>query len=116
MNYTNPTEPVARLFSLLDHISLPSPVRPIAIVSGLTDHEVGIVLSGSPDYVMRDGQIHIRDPFEKEMETMERHLWEVITVFDADMMYREEQCAFSCAAGQPIHTFIEHEEEFKWQE
>ncbi|MEF2965644.1 hypothetical protein V3851_07365 [Paenibacillus sp. M1] len=114
--FKNPTEPIARLFALLDHVALPVDVRPAAIISGLTDYEVEIVLSGSPDYFVNDGQIRVRDPFEQNVEEMERHLWEVITVFDADQLYREEHCAFSCAAGQPIHTFIEIEqEEFAWQ-
>ncbi|WP_018750685.1 hypothetical protein [Paenibacillus sanguinis] len=116
--FTNPTEPISRLFALLGHVVLPVAIRPVAIISGLTDREVGIVLCGSPDYAVIDGQIFIRDPFQQNMEEMERHLWEVITVFDADQLYREEHCAFSCAAGQHIHTFIEieHEEELAWQE
>ncbi|MNP70451.1 hypothetical protein D3C76_1666850 [compost metagenome] len=86
---------------------MPVAIRPAAIVSGLTDQEIILLLSSSPDFDLAAGQIEYRDPFAREVELMEQELAKVLTVEQADMLYREENCAFLCAAGRLIGTFID---------
>ncbi|BFH17009.1 hypothetical protein PMJ10TS2_76660 [Paenibacillus melissococcoides] len=107
---------VARLFRFLQHVMLPVPVRPAAIVSGLTEDEVRIALRDSPDYIVDDEGIRSRDPYEKALMDMRQRLGEELTVLEACWLYRELHYAFHVAAGRLVNTFMEeqrHEEAVK---
>lgn len=107
--YHNPSDAMVRLFMFLNHVILPIPIRPAAVVSGLTEQEVIQILSPSPDFQLIDGQIQYRDSFAKEVERVEQELAQVLTLEQADMLYRDNQCAFVCTAGRLLGTFIDRE-------
>ncbi|MFW5435234.1 hypothetical protein [Paenibacillus apiarius] len=105
--YSNPTDPVVRLFSLLQHASLPIPVTPAAIVSGLTEEEVHITLNDSPDYTVLSKYIHTRPSYQKSMADMSQELGEVMTLEEVNRLYHELHYGFLISDGKFISTFHE---------
>ncbi|MEF2968334.1 hypothetical protein V3851_23835 [Paenibacillus sp. M1] len=110
--FSNPTDPIIRLFALLNCVRLPVKVRAAAVVSGLSDSEVRRALAYSPDYVVNGEHISVKEPYEAVLERLEKELSEAISASDADWLYREKGCVFRFEAGQLINTFIESKEEF----
>ncbi|BFH11113.1 hypothetical protein J6TS7_21630 [Paenibacillus dendritiformis] len=111
--YEYSNHPVARLFSFLQHVTLPVPIRPAAIVSGLTEDDVRLALRDSPDYVVDGESIRSRTPYEKALMDMRQRLGEEMTVMEACWLYRELHCAFYVAAGKLVNTFMEEQQHEK---
>ncbi|BFH14058.1 hypothetical protein WJ0W_003580 [Paenibacillus melissococcoides] len=103
LTYEYSNHPVARLFSFLQHVTLPVPVRPAAIVSGLTEDDVRLALRDSPDYVVDGESIRSRTPYEKALMDMRQRLGEEMTVMEACWLYRE-------LAGKLVNTFMEEQQ------
>ncbi|BFH17943.1 hypothetical protein WJ0W_006792 [Paenibacillus melissococcoides] len=102
---------VARLFRFLQHVMLPVPVRPAAIVSGLTEDEVRIALRDSPDYIVDDEGIRGRTPYEKTLLDMRQRMGQELTALEAFRLYTERRYAFFVAAGKLVNTFLDKEEQ-----
>ncbi|NEZ45149.1 hypothetical protein [Paenibacillus alvei] len=105
--YSNPSDPVVRLFSLLQHVCLPIPVTPAAIVSGLTEEEVHITLNDSPDYNIHSKYIHARPSYQKALADMRDELGETMTLEEVNRLYQELHYGFLISDGKFVSAFHE---------